>query len=73
MYKQLERAESDLERLDSIRRKVSNYQNNTKEKLKKEDVEEIETALHKWEQSVMLMNFEKEEEKKKRIDKDLER
>lgn len=55
--RQLERLESDLERLEGIRRRVSNYQHNTKEKLKESDIEGIEDTLKKWEESVKEMNM----------------
>lgn len=55
--KQLDRLQSDLERLESIRRRVSNYQHNTKEKLKESDIEGIEDTLKKWEESVKEMNM----------------
>ena len=56
-YQRLNRLESDLERLESIRRRVSNYQHNTKEKLKESDIEGIEDTLKKWEESVKEMNM----------------
>ena len=56
-YQRLNRLESDLERLEGIRRRVSNYQHNTKEKLKESDIEGIEDTLKKWEESVKEMNM----------------
>lgn len=56
MQHELNTLKNDLERLNEQRRKVSNYQNNTKEKLKKEDIIEIERALEKWENSLTLAN-----------------
>lgn len=56
-YQQLNRLESDLERLESIRRRVSNYQHNTKEKLKESDIEGIEDTLKKWENAIKDMNL----------------
>lgn len=69
MQHELNTLQNDLERLNEQRRKVSNYQNNTKEKLKKEDLEDIEKAMQKWEKSLGNTNgslyeiLEKQEEK----------
>ena len=58
---ELKTLKSDLERLNDKRRSISNYQNNVKEKLKKEDLEEIEKAMLKWEKSLNNIDNKLEE------------
>lgn len=45
-----------MEELETARRKISNYQHNAKENLKREDFENIEIALDKWEKAVLSTN-----------------
>lgn len=52
----LKDTEKKLEILNDARRKISNYQENTKQNLKKEDIDKIEEALEKWENAILSIN-----------------
>ncbi len=54
----LKAIQGNLEELETARRRISNYQEATKQNLKKEDLESIETALTKWENEIIQTNNE---------------
>lgn len=56
LEKELDTIQGKLETLDKERRSISNYQHNTKEKLKEKDLDKIETALNSWENAIIKAN-----------------
>ena len=78
LQKELEALENNLKGLDNARRSISNYQHNTKENLKKADLEKIEIALEKWENAIIginegIMDEMIKREPEKEIEKEYER